>query len=189
MVSYAEPVVVNNGESCCASGCESCCAMFSPWLWIMANNAVPVDMNHDVNAVPVGVNHAVLYWASRWEWRCERCASRCESWWVMLLSQWLWITMCYAEPIVVKHCEWYLDIGCESLWGMLSQWLWIIMFYAEPVCWNHGVLCRASDSESLCVMLSRVCGNHGVLCWASGWESRCEFCASGCESLCVFLCQ
>ena len=43
MASYAEAivvnhavlvcvVVVNHGEFCCASGCESCCDMLSQWL-------------------------------------------------------------------------------------------------------------------------------------------------------------
>jgi len=67
MVYYAEPVVVNHGVLCWASGCESRCVILSQWLWIMVWNAEPVVMNH-----------GVLY-----------CAGGCESWCVML-SQWLW---------------------------------------------------------------------------------------------------
>jgi hypothetical protein len=64
----------------------------------------------------------------------------------------------------------------------MSQWLSIMLCYDEPLVVNHGVLCWASDCESLCVMLSqllwimvcyyeRVVVNHGVLCWSSGCES------------------
>jgi hypothetical protein len=54
--------------------------------------------------------------------------------------------------------------------------------YDEPVVVNHGVLCRASDCESWCVMLSQwscimvcyaepVVVNHGVLFRTSDCES------------------
>jgi hypothetical protein len=69
-----------------------------------------------------------------------------------MLSQWLWIMMCYAKPS-----------GCESKCAMLS-----------PVVGNHNVLCQTSGFESWIVMLSqlfwimvhyaeRVVVNHGVL--------------------------
>ena len=48
MVRYAKWVVVNHGESCCASGCESCWVMLRQLLWTMANHAVPVGVNHVV---------------------------------------------------------------------------------------------------------------------------------------------
>jgi hypothetical protein len=58
MLCYYKPVVVNNGESCCASGFESC-AMLSQWLWNMVNHFLPV-----------GVNHVVLWCTSiRESWR------------------------------------------------------------------------------------------------------------------------
>jgi hypothetical protein len=91
MASHAVPVVVNHVVQCLANGCQSWRIMLCQWLWIMLCYVEPVVLNHDVKSVPVGVDHAVLYCASRWESRCEHCASRCESWWVML-SQWLWIT-------------------------------------------------------------------------------------------------
>ena len=161
----AEPVLVNHGEVCWASGCESCWGMQSQWfvnhgvlcctngreswrvilcqwLRIMLCYTESFVGNHDVKAVPVGVNHVMLFWVIRWESRCELSASRYESWWVML-GHWLWITVCYAEPVLVNNC----------------------------------------------VMLSRMCGNHDVLCWASGWESWCERCASGSESCCAILSQ
>jgi hypothetical protein len=151
------------------------------------------------HAVPVVVNNVVLCGASRWESRCERCASRCVPLWAML-RQWLWITMCYTEPMVLNHCELCWASGCETLWVMLRYWLWIIVSNAEPVVVNHCVLCWAGCVGIMvcyakpvvvnqCVMLSRVCGNQCVLFWASGWESRWESYASGCESWCILLSQ
>jgi hypothetical protein len=133
-----------------------------------------------------------------WESRCERCASRCESWWVML-SQWLWITVCYAEPIVVKHFEWFLDIGCESFMIHI-HWHSIIRHVSQSLAkhcttwftttgtsWlaiihNHWLSIAQHDSQPLAqdnsvgkhdVNAVPVGVNHGGLCWASGCESRC----------------
>jgi hypothetical protein len=117
----------------------------------------------------------------------------CESWFFML-CQWLWIMVCYAEPVVVNHAVLYQ-----------AEWLWVMVCNAEPVFVNHGVLCWASGCEScvlywieqlwimLCYTEPIVCHaellvvnhmsqwlwimecntepvvvNHGVLCWASG---------------------
>jgi hypothetical protein len=162
------------------------------------------------HAVPVVVNNVVLCGASRWESRCERCASRCVPLWAML-RQWLYITICYTKPVVLNHCElcwasgcetlWVkLRYCCESLWVMLSQWLWIIVCYAEPDVW-----------ESWCVMLSQwlwiivlcwagclginmcysepVVGNHGVNPMPVGVNHDAFCWASGCESLWVTMCQ
>ena len=161
------------GELCEGSGCETVCAMLSQWLWIMLYYADPVDGNHGVNAVPVGVNHVVLFWASRSESRSARYANKCESWWT-LLSQWLWIMVCYAEPVVVNHCELCWAGGCETLWAMPSQWLWIILCYAEP-----GVL------VSWCAMLSQwLCI---IVCYSGMgvWES---WCAMLSQWLCIIVC-
>jgi hypothetical protein len=35
MVTYDEPLIVNNGLLCCANGCESWRVMMSQWLCIM----------------------------------------------------------------------------------------------------------------------------------------------------------
>jgi hypothetical protein len=48
MVCYSEPVVVNHGVLCWASGCESWCAMLNQWLCIMVCYAEPVVVNHGV---------------------------------------------------------------------------------------------------------------------------------------------
>ena len=104
-----------------------------------------------------------------------------------MLSQWLWIMVCYDGPVCGN--------GESLVWIMLSQYLWIMVSYAEPVVVNHGVydepvvvnhgvLCWASCFESCCVILSQwlwimmsyaepVVVNDGVLFWASGCESWC----------------
>jgi hypothetical protein len=46
-VSYAEPVVVNHGVLCGASGCESWSVILSQWLFIMVCIAEQVIVNHD----------------------------------------------------------------------------------------------------------------------------------------------
>jgi hypothetical protein len=98
----------------------------SPWFTMVCYSETDVG-NHSVNAVPVGVNHGELCYASG-------CKSRCA-----MLSQWLWIIVNYAQPVVVKHYELYWDIGYELLCDILSR-----------VCGNHDVLCKASGCESLC---------------------------------------
>ena len=205
---YAEPVVMYHGVLCWDSGCESWCVMLSQWLWIMVCYAEPVVVNHGVlcwasvvNYVEIVavimacyasmvVNHSVL--CQPVMWMVCYSASGCESWcvcydepgcesWCAMLSQWLWIMVCYDEPVVVNR-------GIV----MLRQWLWIMVCYAEPVVVNHGVLCWASGCELWCAMLSQwlwimscysepvlwimmsylpVVVNHGVLCCACGCES------------------
>ena len=123
-------------------------------------------------AEPVFVNHDELWLASV----CMLCwASGCESWGAML-SQWVWIMMCYAErmamlsyskpvvvmwnivcydePVIVNHWLLCWASDCESCCFMLSQWLWIMVCYTEPADVKQCALCWASGSETLCVMLS-----------------------------------
>ena len=45
-VCYSVPVSVTHSELCCASGCESRCAMLSHWLGIIVSFAEPVVVNH-----------------------------------------------------------------------------------------------------------------------------------------------
>jgi hypothetical protein len=93
-----------------------------------------------------------------------------------MLSQWLWIMVCYAERVVVNHGVLWWASGCKSCRVRLSQWLWlwIMLCYAEPVVVNHIVLCWASGCEPCLCYVEWVGVNHGVLCWASGCESWCE---------------
>ena len=98
---------------------------------------------------PVVVNHGEICWASGWE-----------SWRIML-CQWLWIMLYYADPVIrnrdvnallvrVNHGELCCASGCKSRWAMLSQCLWIIVNCAEPVVLKHVELSWASGCESLC---------------------------------------
>jgi hypothetical protein len=48
MVCYTEPVVVNHGVLCRASGCKSWCVLLSQWVGIMVCYAEPVVVNHGV---------------------------------------------------------------------------------------------------------------------------------------------
>ena len=118
---YAEPVAVIHCALCWASCCETFWFILRYWLWIIVGNAEavvashcvlcwawcvgimvcyakPVVVNHCAMLSRVSGNHGVLFWASGWYSRCEWCSSGCESWWVML-SQWLWITICYSVPV------------------------------------------------------------------------------------------
>jgi hypothetical protein len=63
----------------------------------------------------------------------------------IMLSQWFWIIVCYAEQwLVVNHGVIWWASGCEPLCAMLSQWVVL----------NHDVLCWASGCESFCAMTS-----------------------------------
>ena len=146
------------------------------------------------NAEPEVVNNDVLWWASG----CEP--------WCDMVSQWLWIILCYA---------------CESCQIILSHWLWIMVCCAVPVvvshgelysawCVHDGVICYANGCDSCSAILIRVVVNRSVLCWASGCVSWCVMLrqwlwimvchsetvivnhgvllwASGCESWCAIL--
>ena len=48
--------------------------------------------------------------------------------------------MCYAEPVVVKHCGLCLDSGCESWCAMISKCVGTMVCYSEPVVVNNDVL-------------------------------------------------
>ena len=141
-------------------------------------------------------------------------ASGCKSYLVMLI-QWLWIMVCYAEAVVVNQVVLFWTSGCESWWIML--WKVVVNHDALPVCWAQWlgiIVCsvKPSDCELWCIMLRKVVVNHGVLFWASGCESWCAMLsqclwmivsyaepvvaiyvvlcwASGCESLCALLWQ
>ena len=73
----------------------------------------------------------------------------------VMLSQWLWIMVCYTEPVVVNHGVLYWTSGCESGFIIQSKWLWIMLCYSEPRVVNHSELWWASGCESCCVILSQ----------------------------------
>ena len=137
------------------------------------------------------MNHCELCWDSGCESWCamiSKCvwfwANDCASLWVML-KQWLWITLWYAEPVVLKdHGVLYWASGCQSWWDMLSYWLLFMVSYAEPVVVTHDEAWLASVCISWCVMLCQwmwimvcyaepVAVNHDVLGKANGCESCC----------------
>jgi hypothetical protein len=110
-------------------------------------------------------------------------ASGCESWCAML-SQWLWIMVCYAEPVVMYHGVWCWASGCVSWCVMLSQWLWIVVCYFEwfsiahhdsqplvhsslTMIHNHLLSLTHHDSQPLAQHTT------SELCWTSGCESWC----------------
>jgi hypothetical protein len=93
---------------------------------------------------------------------CSSDPSGCDSWCVVL-SQWLWIIVCYAELVVVHHVCYAEPNSYESCYAILSL-----------VCFRDGVSCRAIG----CEWYEPVVGNCGVLCWTSG-----------CETWCVIMCK
>jgi hypothetical protein len=207
-------------------------------VWIMANHVVPVVMNHAVlcwasrwdsriERCASGCDilyvlcliydqYNCKYWIYVylyvvWHWLIKKCnwieiESCCA-----MLSQSLWITVFYAEPVVVNHCELCWASGCETLWVIRKYWLWIIVSYAEPVVVNHCVLCWAGYVGIIVCYAGPVVGNHDVNAVQVGvnqcvmlsqwlWITLCyvvpvvvnhgELCGgSGCESCCVFMCQ
>jgi len=164
MVCYAEPVIVNHGVLCWASGCASWCAMLCQWLWMMLWYAEPVGGNHGANTELVVVNHGEVCWASGlWIIVCYAEPGVWESWCVML-SQWLWIivlcsTRCvgimvnYANPVIVNHYVLFCACRFEPLRVILRQWLFIMLCYSVPVCVTHSELCQTSGCESWCVIM------------------------------------
>jgi hypothetical protein len=71
----------------------------------------------------------------------------------VMLSQWFWIAVCYAEPVVVNHV-----VLC---W---LKWVWTIVRYAELVVVNHGEQYWASGCGSQCAMLCQWLWL--MVCWA-----------------------
>jgi hypothetical protein len=151
MVYYSEPVVVNHGEICWATGYESLCFMLSRVCWnhsvlCWASDCdswcVMYNMNHN-NRLSIA-NHdsqtagsAYLTMIQIHLLRIPQHDSQpqdeknhgllcsacyCDSCCTML-SQRMRITMCYAEPLAVNHGVLFWASGCESWWDMLSHWL------------------------------------------------------------------
>ena len=193
MLCYAEPVGVIHGACFYEQLVVNHGVLYRPErLWIIVWYAEPSGCESCVILSRVVVIDAVLYWASGYESLCGGCESCC-----VILSQWLWSMVYYAEPVVENHIGLWLASDCESRRGMLGQWLWIVVCYAEPVVVNH-VLCWAHGCESCCAMLSQwmwfmvryaeqLVVNHGVLyrpewLWIIVWYTE----PNGCQS-CVIL--
>jgi hypothetical protein len=129
MVSYDEPVVVNHGVLCWASGYESWCVMLSQWLRSCQFRFEYINVLHNIHM------------------RFLNCYTFLSEWYVCKKID----LVCYAEPVVMNHGVLCWASDCESWCAMLSQWLCIILCYAEPVVVNHDVLFCASGCESWCV--------------------------------------
>jgi hypothetical protein len=123
-------------------------------------------------------NQCVLYWASGCDGNhcVPRWRSGSETSCVML-SQWIWILLYYAEPMTANYRVLCCASGCETLFDMRN-----ILCSAEPVPVNYRVLVWTSDYEWWCVMQSKLLWitvrydepfvvNHYSLCLDSGCES------------------
>jgi hypothetical protein len=157
ILCYSEPVVVNDGELCWASGCESWCVILSQWICIMVCNAARVVVNHGFTIIH---NH----WLSISHHDSQPLAQHNNP----------WFTTTRAALHTMMHIHWLRITHHERLWIMrviLSQWLWLMVCHTEPVVVNHGLIYW---SEWLWVMVCNaetVVVNQGVLFWASGCES------------------
>jgi hypothetical protein len=158
-------------------GCESWCAMLSQWLWIMVCYTDPVVVNHVCYTEPnscesccfilsrLCLSYGVSCPAVGYEWYESVVVnygafcwtSGLESWCGML-SQWLWIMVCYTDPVDVNHVCYTEPNSCESCCFILSQ-----------LCLSYGVSCRAAGYE----WYESVVVNYGAFCWTSGPESWC----------------
>jgi hypothetical protein len=137
--------------------------MLSQWLWSFVNYAEPMVVKHCEQCWSSGRNHVVNHDQS-----C--CAIGWESCCIMLsqsvgitmwtLCKWVWIMVCFSEPLVGNHDMNAPPVGVNhgelcwaSIWesrcAMLSQCLWINVNYAEILVLKHFELCWASACESL----------------------------------------
>jgi hypothetical protein len=105
-----------------------------------------------------------------------------------MLSQWLWIMVCYDGPVGGNHGVLCWVIRCELWCVILSQYLWIIVSYAEPVVVNHGVLCWASVCELWWASGCKSCRVR-LSQWLWLWIMLCYAEPGDCESQCVMLSQ
>jgi hypothetical protein len=160
MLCYAEPVSGIHGVLCWASGFETAQHYnmnHNYWFSLAHHDSQPLEKhitpwfrttgsayhtmihNHWLSiarhysqpynttiAEPVVLNHGVLCWPSG-----------CESW-CALMSQWLWIMVCFAEPVVVNHGVVCWTSGCESWWHRITHsdshhWLSIANHDSQPL--------------------------------------------------------
>jgi hypothetical protein len=94
MVSYAEPVVANHVGPCWASGCVS----RSPWLATNCS-ALPTMIPNHLHSITHHDSEPQAQHSKSW------FATTVSVWQCVILSQWLWVIVCYAEPVVVNHGE------------------------------------------------------------------------------------
>ena len=131
-VCYTEP-----------NSCESCCVILSRLCFSYGVSCRAIGYEW---YLPMVVNYDVQWWTSA-----------CDSWCVML-SQWLWIMVCYAEPVLWIPLCYTEPNSCESCCVILSR-----------LCFSYGVSCRAIGYEWYEPMVV----NYDVLWWTSDCESWC----------------
>jgi hypothetical protein len=93
VLSYGEPVVMNNGVLYLDSGCDSWCAMLRQLLWIMVCYSEPVVVNHKMH------NH----------WHSIN---------TMIHNHWLSIAHYDSQPQAQNNTPWFTTTGKyhNSLW-------------------------------------------------------------------------
>jgi hypothetical protein len=128
MVCNSEPVVVNHGLLCGASGCESWCVLLSQWLLIM-----------------MYIQHCTL-------WLTPTGSAKH----TMTQNHWLSTTHHDLQSIAQDYTPWF-TINCSGLHTMIQNHLLRIthVSFAGPVGVSHGVQWWASGCELWCVMLSQ----------------------------------
>jgi hypothetical protein len=157
ILCYAGQVVVNHDVLFCASGCESWCVMLSKWLWIMVfskthHDSQPLAQHYTPwFTITCSGLHTIIYihWFSITHDNSHPLA---QYYIPSMMSQWVWIMVCYAEPVVVNHGLLCCTKGCE-LWRLiLSQWLWIMVCTCSALfTMIHNQFLRIThhDSQSL----------------------------------------
>jgi hypothetical protein len=102
MLCYNRPVVVNNGESCCAVVLNHM-FMLSQWLWNMANHVLPVVVNHHI------------HWHSIIRHDSQSLAKHCTTWftttgtsWLAIIhNHWLSITQHDSQTLAQYNSPWF----------------------------------------------------------------------------------
>jgi hypothetical protein len=114
MVCNAEQVVVSHGELCWASGCESWCVMLSQWLWIMVCYNYTPSITITCSALhTITQNH----WSSKMHHNSQPLSHIIHNQLLgmthhVILSQWLWVMVCNAKPVVVNYVVLCWVSGC-----------------------------------------------------------------------------
>jgi hypothetical protein len=148
LVCYAEPVVVYHGELCWVSGCESWCAMRyhdsqlldqynTPWFATIGSAYLTMIHNHWISIThhdshPLAHYHHSSSFTTTVLWWASGCVS-----WCLMLSQGMWIIVCYAEPIVVNHAVLCWASGWESWWVIVIKWWLSITHYGSQPLAQH----------------------------------------------------
>jgi hypothetical protein len=76
------------------------------------------------------------------------CSSSNDNWKPLIYyCQWLWITVCYAGPLVVNRGVLCWASGCDSWCAMLCKWLWIICVMQIKINYNYTLFINGGLNE------------------------------------------